>query len=290
MINEIINLKTLIRADSSFDIGHGHIRRDLVFACKFKDISFACLELQGSIINEIKYPVFKLKNGSLDELINLIKEHKFELLVLDHYGLDYKFERAIKEATGIKILSFDDEIKEHFCDILLNVNVYAKEQMYKNLLPNFTKICCGREFMLVRDEFYKERDIKRDKKFDFFVGLGGSDILGIGFDIARILVDKNYKVSMATTTANPMLDKLINFSEIYKNFSLFINSNEIARLMNESRELIIQASSFVNEALVLGSKFKAIRTASNQNYICDWLRQNSFKVYDGDEICNELSL
>ena len=83
-------LKTLVRADSSSKIGHGHIRRNLLLAKKFSDISFASLRLEGDIFDEINYSKFSLRSGELDELCELIKDNKFELLIIDHYGFSFE--------------------------------------------------------------------------------------------------------------------------------------------------------------------------------------------------------
>ncbi|AQW85348.1 UDP-2,4-diacetamido-2,4,6-trideoxy-beta-L-altropyranosyl transferase [Campylobacter pinnipediorum subsp. caledonicus] len=284
LFEKIQNLKTLIRSDSSSDIGLGHIKRDLVLAKKIKDVSFACINLDGNIINEISYPAYILKSNDLNELIKLIKTEKIELLIIDHYGISFEDEKCIKGQTGVKILSFDDEYKEHYCDFLLNVNLFAKSENYKDLLAKDTEIYCGARFVLVRDEFYVESKILRDKKFDYFVGIGGSDVLGLGFEISKKLLSKGAFVSMATTNANKTLNELKKLSMQYQNFTLYINSDNIAKIMNESRELVIQASSFVNEAFVLKSKFKAIKTAKNQEQIYQWLLQNGYDVYNADEI------
>ena len=52
--------------------------------------------------------------------------------------------------------------------------------------------------------------------------------------------------------------------------------------------LIITASSLVNEAYVLGAKFKAICVADNQKEIFAWLKENGYEAYLGDEICLSL--
>ncbi|WP_069633356.1 UDP-2,4-diacetamido-2,4,6-trideoxy-beta-L-altropyranose hydrolase [Campylobacter pinnipediorum] len=284
LFEKIQNLKTLIRSDSSSDIGLGHIKRDLVLAKKIKDVSFACMNLEGNIINEISYPTYILQSDDLSELIKLIKTEKIELLIIDHYGISFEDEKYIKDQTEVKILSFDDEYKEHYCDFLLNVNLFAKSENYNGLLVKDTEIYCGARFVLVRDEFYVESKILRDKKFDYFVSIGGSDVLGLGFEISKKLLSKGAFVSMATTNANKQLNELKKLSMQYQNFTLYINSDNIAKIMNESRELIIQASSFVNEAFVLKSKFKAIKTAKNQEKMYEWLLQNGYDVYNADEI------
>lgn len=283
--DKISNLKTLIRADSSSKIGHGHIRRDLILAQKFKDVSFACIDLPGSLVGETPYPVFTLKSADVNELVNLIKERKFELLVIDHYGVSAADEKLIKEQTSVQILSFDDNYKGHFCDYLLNVNIYAQPPKYVNLVPKGCKLILS---PLVRSEFYDEAKIKRKKKFNYLIVLGGTDALNLTAKIASNLLAKNKKVAALTTRANVNLENLQNLADSEPNFSLFINSNEVARLMNESEILVISASSLVNEALVLGAKFKAVRVADNQNEMAQWLAANRREIYETDEICLSL--
>ena len=99
------------------------------------------------------------------------------------------------------------------------------------------------------------------------------------------MLAKNKKVATVTTRANANLANLQNLADKEADFSLFINSNEIAKLMNESEILIISASSLVNEALVLGAKFKAVRIADNQNEMAQWLAANGREIYEADEIC-----
>ena len=285
MLDKILYFKTLIRADSGSKIGHGHVRRDLILAKNFKDVSFACIDLPGSLTGEIPCPVFTLKSADINELVNLIKEHKFELLIIDHYGISAADEKLIKEQTNVKILCFDDNYKEHFCDYLLNVNIYAQPQKYVNLAPANCELVFS---PLVRSEFYDEAKIKREKKFDCFIALGGTDALNLTAKIASNLLAKNKKVAAITTSANANLANLQNLADSESNFSLFINSNEVARLMNESEILVISASSLVNEALVLGAKCKAVRVADNQNEMAQWLAANGREIYEADEICLNL--
>lgn len=198
-------LKTLVRADSSSKIGHGHIRRDLLFAKKFSDISFASLRLEGDIFDEINYPKFSLTSGEIDELCELIKDNKFELLIIDHYGFSFEDERAIKEKTGVKILSFDDTYEKHFADYILNVNLYAQKARYEGLVEKGCEVFCGSEFLLVRDEFYEEAQAKREKIYDYAIILGGTDISGLSAKILEKLLLKGLKTAVITTSGNKNL-------------------------------------------------------------------------------------
>ncbi|WP_297192310.1 UDP-2,4-diacetamido-2,4,6-trideoxy-beta-L-altropyranose hydrolase [uncultured Campylobacter sp.] len=270
-------MKVLIRSDSSSTIGHGHIKRDLVLAKQYDDVSFACMELQGSLIDEIPYTVYELSSASIYELINLIKREKFDFLIIDHYDIDKDDEMLIKLETGVKILCLDDMYKEHYCDILLNVNAYAKIDEYKDLVPKFCEIRCGFSCALIRDEFYEEAKIQREKKYDFFICMGGVDSKNLSANIANE-ISKDKKIIIATTSANLNLDKLKEFVASKSNITLVIDSENLAKLMNESKKLIISASSLINEALMLKANFKAICTAKNQENIATWLGQKGYEV------------
>ena len=129
--------KILFRTDSSDLIGTGHVMRSLVLANKFKNdkITFAVQNLQGNINYKVinaGYNTEILKSNDIDSLIILIKKYKFDLIVIDHYGITYKEELKIKKDSGIKIFVLDDSYKKHHCDILLNHNAYAKPEKYKN--------------------------------------------------------------------------------------------------------------------------------------------------------------
>ncbi|MCR6570877.1 UDP-2,4-diacetamido-2,4,6-trideoxy-beta-L-altropyranose hydrolase [Campylobacter insulaenigrae] len=270
-------MKVLFRSDSSNKIGHGHIKRDLILAKQYEDVSFACLPLEGSLIDDIPYSVYELSSASIYELTNLIKEEKFDLLIIDHYDINYEDEKFIKLETGVKILSFDDELKEHYCDILLNVNPYAKASDYKDLVPKYCELRCGFSYALIRDEFYEEAKIKREKIYDFLICMGGVDSKNLSLNIALSL-PKNKKIVITTTSANKHLKKLEKFSQENENIKLIIDSQNLAKLMNQSKKLIISASTLINEALVLKANFKAIAYVKNQKKIAAWLAKKGYEV------------
>ncbi|TBR78386.1 UDP-2,4-diacetamido-2,4,6-trideoxy-beta-L-altropyranose hydrolase [Campylobacter novaezeelandiae] len=270
-------MKVLFRSDSSASLGFGHIKRDLILAKQYDEVYFACLPLEGSLIDEIPYPVFELESASIYELIHLIKDHHFDLLIIDHYDIDKDDEKLIKLETGIKILSFDDELKEHYCDILLNVNAYAKPEDYKGLVPFKCELRCGFSYALIREEFYIESKVQRDKIWDYFICLGGVDVKNFSLEIAEDL-PKDKKILIATTSANKNLKKLKKFADLNENITLSIDNENLAKLMNESKKLIISASSLVNEALILKANFKAIAYVKNQEKIAQWLIKKGYEV------------
>ena len=271
-------MKTLIRADSSSTIGLGHIMRDLVLAKSFEgEVIFACQNLEGNIIASIPYDVKILKSNDAEELIALIKVLHVKLLVIDHYGIDAQFEQKVKEATGVKILSLDDTYQAHYCDILLNHNISADKTRYKGLVPPRCELRCGILYTLIRDEFKDEKKQTREKIYDVLVAMGGTDASNITLSILKTL-PHSLHVSVLTTRANAHLSELQNYVKDKPNIALHVNSNEVAKLLHQSHFAIVTPSVMVHEVLYMEVPFIAIKVASNQDDMYQYLVKNGYAV------------
>ena len=273
-------MKTLIRSDSSSTIGLGHVMRDLVFAKSLEgEVIFACQNLEGNIIDSIPYEVKILKSNNVDELIDLIKTLHVKLLVIDHYGINAQFEQTIKEATKVKILSFDDTYESHHCDILLNHNLCADASRYKNLVPKTCELRCGSLYTLIRDEFRDEKRRTCKKIYDIFIAMGGTDATNITLGILKTL-PKELQVSVLTTTANAHLHELQNYVKDKPNITLHVNSNEVAKLLHQSRFAIVTPSVMVHEVLFMEVPFIAIKVVSNQDDMYQYLQKAGYKTLE----------
>lgn len=271
-------MKTLIRADSSSMIGLGHITRDLVFAKNLEgEVIFACQSLEGNIITSIPYEVKILNSNDVKELIALIKALKIDLLVIDHYGIDVQFERAIKEATHVQILSFDDTYQPHHCDILLNHNLSANKERYKELVPPTCELRCGVLYTLIRDEFREEKKQKREKIYDLFIAMGGTDATNITLSILKTL-PQTLHICVLTTTANAHLKELQRYVEDKPHIALHVNSNEVATLLHQSHFAIVTPSVMVHEVLFMEVPFIAIKVAENQDDMFEYLHKQGYPV------------
>ncbi|NCB82760.1 MAG: UDP-2,4-diacetamido-2,4,6-trideoxy-beta-L-altropyranose hydrolase [Bacilli bacterium] len=269
-------MKTLIRADSSSTIGLGHIMRDVVLAKEFEgEVFFACQNLEGNIIERIPYEVKILQSNNASELIALIKSLHVTFLVIDHYGIDATYEQTVKEATRVKILSFDDTYAPHHCDILLNPNLYADASRYEALVPKGCELRCGKP--LIREEFIKEKAIQREKIYDVSIAMGGSDSANITLNVLKTLPNTLH-VSILTTTANAHLKELHSFVADKPNIALHVNSNEVAKVLHQSHFVITTPSVMVQEVLFMELPFLAIQTAKNQEEMATYLQQKGYPV------------
>ncbi|SMM99277.1 UDP-6-deoxy-AltdiNAc hydrolase (PseG, third step of pseudaminic acid biosynthesis) [uncultured Candidatus Thioglobus sp.] len=275
-------MNVLFRVDSSSTIGLGHLMRCLVLAEQYQtdNIIFASQNLDGNVNQKIidkGYKLVTLKTNSTDELIGKVKQHSINMVVFDHYEIDYKFEKTIKDETSVKILSFDDTYEQHYCDILLNHNIYAKDEDYKNLVPNFCELRCGSKYTLIRDEFRQIKPKKRTINTQnpiVFVAMGGADTANISLEVLKILIKfDRLKINLATTSTNPNINILLNFAEQHKKVNIHINHSNIAELMDSSDFAVVTPSVIVYEAMYLKLPFVAIKTADNQFYIFQYFTQ-----------------
>lgn len=278
----------LVRADSSSLIGIGHIMRDLVLVKQYLDtnIIFACQDLEGNINTKIKesgYEVKILKSNSFEELDTLLKSLNIDFLIIDHYKIDYNFEKQLKTKNSqLKILSFDDTYEKHYCDILLNHNVYGDENRYKNLVPDFCELRCGEKYTLIRDEFSLEKLEKRDDSEKYIVlSFGGTDHLNLNMKILRLLktIVFEIKVKVITTSSNIYLSDLSKYC-LNENIELIVDTNKIAKYFHNALFVISSTSTVVGELMFLNVPFIAIKTANNQNMMYDFLKEKNYNVLE----------
>jgi UDP-2,4-diacetamido-2,4,6-trideoxy-beta-L-altropyranose hydrolase/UDP-4-amino-4,6-dideoxy-N-acetyl-beta-L-altrosamine N-acetyltransferase len=291
-------MNILFRVDSSSSIGTGHVMRDLVLVEQFKDdtVIFATQELEGNInfrITEASYQLEILESNEITEVIELIKKYDIQRIVIDNYSIDYDYEKKLKEETNVEIFVIDDTYEKHYCDILLNHNIYADELKYKTLVPKDCTLKCGSKYTLLRDEFINvNRTKKNNIKKTFFIAMGGSDPLNLNIKILEVLeVFKNIKVNIVTTYSNQNLEELERYSLGKGWINLYINCNFMAELMVNSDYAIITPSVTANEVYYMKLPFIAIKMADNQKYMYEYLLEKKYHVmpeFNKDALTNIL--
>ena len=278
-------MNILIRADSSSQIGTGHIMRDLVLARQLRvqyphsTVIFATMELLGNInqrIIEAGYPCVTLKDDTRETLDVIIVQHQIDLMVIDHYGIDSDYECWIKtQHPMLTLLCVDDTYEFHHCDILLNPNVYADEARYKGIVPEHCELRCGAKYALLREEFEFEKQQVREKN-TIFVGMGGTDPDNVTLEVLKVLDSVvPIAINVVTSTANQNLDVLKDFIATRPQINLHINTTQVARLMNQACLAIVAPSVILNELLYLSVPFIAIQIADNQREMINYLKINN---------------
>src|SRR5262249_40976969 len=103
----------LFRADASPQLGGGHVRRCLVLADALRRAGWACTFAvsPGSAhlvphLARSAHRVVTIESQDADALV-AATQNKFDLAVIDHYGLDSRFESRCR-AFAERILAIDD--------------------------------------------------------------------------------------------------------------------------------------------------------------------------------------
>lgn len=279
--------KILFRTDASSTIGTGHVMRDLVLAKQFPndEVMFATRALKNNLNKKIKasgYELKRLKSNELEEFVLMVKSLKIDMVIIDHYGIDYTFEKELKKRTGVKIMVLDDTYEKHHCDILLNHNIYADETRYKGLVPPSCELRCGEEFTLLRDEFYQAKEQKKESSSStvkLFLAMGGADTAELNIPILEALNEfKDIHTYVVTTSANKNLKQLKSYVKGKKNITLHVDSEEIAMIMAKTQMAIITPSVTLNEANFMELLFIPIQTADNQKEMVAFLEANEYPV------------
>jgi len=277
--------RVLFRADASSTIGTGHIMRDLVLAKQFQEeeVLFATRDLPGNLNEMIAqgYSLELLSTDAIEELITLIKSRAIDLLIIDHYNINYRDEKRIKDETGVQIFVLDDTYERHECDILLNHNIYAEAKKYDGLVPRDCELRCGKMYTLLREEFIqvKASPVETFGTKHVFLAMGGADHAHLNIKILTLLKSYNdYHIDVVTTTANEQLTALQTYTTEHKNITVHINSKEVAKLMKRATFAIVTPSVILNELFYMQIPFIAIQTAKNQSFMVDYLKARAYKV------------
>lgn len=255
--------------------------RDLVLASKYAQngntIIFATQNLDGNInhkISDSNFQVHIINSNNVSDIIELINIYKIDLIIIDHYSIDYNYEKTLKKKTNVSILSFDDTYEKHYCDILLNHNIYADSNRYKELVPSHCDIKCGEKYTLLREEFIKEKKTKT-----ILLTMGGADSTNLNISILDVLQKfDTIKVIIVTTSANKNIKILKNYCDKKSWIKLYINSKKIAKIMKQSDYAITTPSVTSNELYFMNIPFIAIKIAQNQKEMYNYLKNKNYNV------------
>lgn len=189
-------MRVLFRTDASLRIGTGHVMRCLTLAGSLRErgaeVTFACRDLEGNLIGALRaglggqpgYPVHALpragggveadpsgpphagwlETGWRDDAeatvgaLRALPGGCADWVVVDHYGLDARWERALRPAAS-RILAIDDLAdRQHACDLLLDQNLYdGASARYAGRLPERAGLRLGPAYAQLRPEFARAR-------------------------------------------------------------------------------------------------------------------------------------
>lgn len=175
-------MRVCFRADASLQIGSGHVMRCLTLAdalaANGADCRFICRDHPGNLVSLIRskgyvvhvlpmLPAMSAPHAGLahanwlggsqqqdaDACAALLAAWPADWLVVDHYGLDASWEKALA-GFGRRIMVIDDLAdRPHCCDVLLDQTLGRAASDYRELVPVACTLLCGSPYALLRPEF-----------------------------------------------------------------------------------------------------------------------------------------
>lgn len=227
-ILEKFKVNIAIRTDASSAIGSGHLMRCLslavelrktgskiIFICASTErtwielvckMGFNCVKLHLSQNSGITCHQNKLSTTSsatedfqfdwrqdLKATKNILEDREIDGLVVDHYGIDWRWELEIRPHTRW-IMAIDDLAdRKHECDIVLDCVYGRRPEDYQNLVPNGCRLLLGMKYALLRSEFSEWRSIALNRRKEvltvrnILVSLGGVDKTNLTGEVLEIL-------------------------------------------------------------------------------------------------------
>ncbi|MGR6836675.1 UDP-2,4-diacetamido-2,4,6-trideoxy-beta-L-altropyranose hydrolase [Syntrophomonas erecta] len=309
--------KIVIRTDSSIKIGTGHVMRCLTLADQLKEkevqVEFICRDLEGNIIGIIEskgYRVSRLsvmtnkKNDQLtkeydewlgatweldaEQSITALKEENVDLLIVDHYALDIKWENKLRSRSS-KIMVIDDLAnRKHNCDILLDQNyVENMESRYDRLVPASCKKLLGPKYVLLRPEFYKARATLKERDGivrRIHIFFGGSDPTNETIKAIKAVEKLNRRdieVDVVVGASNPHQKEIKHLCD-KACFNYHYQVNNMAELMAKADLAIGAGGSTTWERCFLGLPSICVVVADNQVAIVRAMARNKAIINQGN--------
>ena len=297
-------MNIIFRVDAAVDIGSGHVMRCLTLAEKFRlfghKIEFVCRKANGNLFFEIekrgfcinKLPIIEdtiwewtSKYWEIDfkQTRALIDSKNVDLIIVDHYSLDEKWEKCIYNYTE-KLMVIDDLAnRKHYCDILLDHNYYFNAtSRYDLLLSNSTMKLLGPDFALLKDDFFDRSSDYNDNII--LITFGGSDPTNETLRIIEILSDKfkekNFKIVVGAN--NLQKDKIRCLVQRHKNMKYLFNIDNMAEEMRHVNFVIGAGGVSALERIALGIPAIVITVAENQIEIAENLALSNTIKYVGN--------
>ena len=235
---------------------------ECMFATRFLN-PFIENEISGSGGKVVK--LNEKKDNHFLEFLDFIKSN--DIVVLDNYFFDTKYQKKIKE-KGCKLICLDDMHDKHYvADAVINHAPGLSPNQFS--IENYTKLYLGLNYSLLREDFLNVKPRKRDSLKRVLLCMGGAD----KFDITSKLIQhlQKYKyiedVDVIIGSSYQHEERLKKTIKKYnQKINLFSNlsSKEMVRQMQKCDCAILPASTICFEALATGIPFFVGYTVDNQ--------------------------
>lgn len=193
-------------------------------------------------------------------------------LVVDHYGIDYRWERAVRPLAGRLLVIDDLADRAHDCDVLLDQNFHGDDgaaHRYDGLVSDTCRRLLGPRYALMRPEFgqHAERARVRDGSIRrVLISFGGIDAQNHAERTLQAIesIDAGIAIDLVVGADCPHLPRLQAKCAGLQNVQIHVQTEHMADLMSRADAAIGAGGTSTWERLCMGLPTLAVAVASNQ--------------------------
>ncbi|MCX7205169.1 MAG: UDP-2,4-diacetamido-2,4,6-trideoxy-beta-L-altropyranose hydrolase [Proteobacteria bacterium] len=290
-------MKVLIRADASSVVGIGHVMRCLTLAHELRargaEIVFACSDSPGDLIAYIGAQAFEVipltastlpLNWQFDaEALQVKITPDFDWIIVDHYGLDKDWECAMRLFTK-RIAVIDDLCnRAHDADLLLDQNLSAEREAYKQWVPANCQLLSGPKYALLRPEFIGGPITIKPQIERILVNFGGADPSREMFKVMDALKEmQGIHVDFVAGRSNLAWHELQQLILNQPIWHFYHYVDDFSQLMRLADLFIGAGGSSTWERAALGLPSICIAVAENQVSIAQVMHAKGMHCYLGE--------
>ena len=267
----------VFRCDGGPNLGSGHVMRCLGFAARLRDYGWTTkFAVSDETTRTMTFPESQRTNiipvDETDQPVALgqkIGGH-CELLVIDHYQLDYSYERACRNWSD-RLIAIDDLAnRRHECDVLTDFTPGRKVDAYKGKIPDRCSLYLGPSFAPLRRDFFHRRVEEsphssiRQRPY-VLISLGATDPNNFTCRILNAIkaASLDVTVTVALDGAAPHLAAVENrLSEV--NGTLLVDTPDMAQEMSAADFIVGAAGTSAWERCCLGKATLMLVAGVNQ--------------------------
>ena len=322
-------MKFLFRVDASLIIGTGHVMRCLTLAkalaANGAQCCFVCREHPGNLINKIRGSGFTVSVLPTDATARASDQQEcivdsnyaswlgvdwvtdaeqtkvgasgtaFDWLIVDHYGLDSRWEKALRPVCS-KLMAIDDlASRMHDCDVLLDQNFGRDDGEYRNLVPDACVVLAGPQYALLRAEFASLRNHSLRRREspqlrNLLITMGGVDKFNATCKVLLALqncrLPPGLRINVVIGQHAPHLERVLFLTkQMVQPTELLVGVENMAELMAHSDFVIGAAGSTTWELFCLATPTLIVTVAENQANSAKYIREvGAAIVIDSSEI------
>lgn len=294
-------MNLVFRADSSIEIGTGHIMRCLSLCDQLKiKATFVSRELEGHVCDKIEEAGHKLIRlpkidlrieqpiQNLDEEFEAIRYLKADVLIVDHYGAYQEWERRMRPLCK-KLVAVDDLNRPHEVDAIIDQNYYNQtpSEYAKAKTSIGTKLFVGPEYALLHPKFVKTGRTRKffNEDLNLIMFFGGSDLHLVTYRMLPIIDQIQEKINwhIIVGKQNQKREEIEDFCGERDNVNFHFNIDYMQELMEQCDLFIGSGGTISWERAFYGVPAIVLSVAHNQEQLCKELHQQGAIHYLGDQ-------